>query len=290
MPDPIGRHRKGEARETPEIIKGYFDRINKGKLLTRREEVDLSRRANSGDGRAKHRLIERNLRLVVSVAKKYRGMGLPFEDLIQEGNVGLMNAVGEFDPDKGFRFSTYATWWIRQAVQRAVADKGRAIRLPVHMGEKIRKISHARGDLFSHLGRHPTDEEIAEHLQWSVADVKFVKSAMPDAASLNRPLSPEENGSEIGDLIEDGGAPDPAAEAILGLAMARLEDAVKSLPERHRYVLLRRHDLGAEEKATLMQLSGELGVSRERVRQIQREAEQMLREGRHGELPRNIVA
>ncbi|MGI8911862.1 MAG: sigma-70 family RNA polymerase sigma factor [Rubrobacteraceae bacterium] len=290
MPDPIGKRRADEVKETPEIIKGYFDRINKGKLLTRREEVDLSRRAKNGDERARHALIERNLRLVVSVAKKYRGMGLPFEDLIQEGNLGVMNAVGKFDPDRGYRFSTYATWWIRQAVQRAVSDKGRAIRLPVHMGEKIRKLSHARGNLFSHLGRQPTDEEIAEHLQWDVADVKFAKSAMPDAASLNRPLSPDADSSEIGDLIEDEGAPDPAGEAIHGQAMARLNDAVNSLPERHRYVLLRRHDLGAEGKATLMQLSGELGVSRERVRQIQREAEQMLREGRHGDLLRNIVA
>src|SRR5688572_1694814 len=129
--------------ETPDLIPGYFAHIDKGKLLTHAEEIDLSKRAKAGDKGARQRLIERNLKLVVSVAKKYRGMGLPFEDLIQEGNIGLMRAVDKFDPEKGFRFSTYATWWIRQAVGRAVSDKGRTIRLPVHMGERVRKVGHA---------------------------------------------------------------------------------------------------------------------------------------------------
>src|SRR3712207_1840438 len=167
--------RRPEREETPELIPGYFARIDKGELLTHEEEIDLSKRANQGDARARHRLVEKNLRLVVSVAKKYRGMGLPFEDLIQEGNIGLMKAVEKFDPDRGFRFSTYATWWIRQAVQRAVADKGRTIRVPVHMGEKIRKMARAYNELSAELGREPTDEEVAGRLGWSVEDVRNLK-------------------------------------------------------------------------------------------------------------------
>ena len=154
--------------ETPELLAKYLAHIGQGSLLTHQEEIDLSLRAKAGDRRARQRLIEKNLRLVVSVAKKYRGYGLPFEDLIQEGNIGLMKAVEKFDPEKGFRFSTYATWWIRQAVQRAVADKGRTIRVPVHMGDKMRKMARAYNELSTALGRDATDEEVAEDLGWTV--------------------------------------------------------------------------------------------------------------------------
>ncbi|MGH3148359.1 MAG: sigma-70 family RNA polymerase sigma factor [Rubrobacter sp.] len=160
--------------ETPDLIPGYFARIDKGELLTHAEEVDLSMRAKAGDKRARQRLIEKNLRLVVSVAKKYRGQGLPFGDLIQEGNIGLMKAVEKFDPDRGFRFSTYATWWIRQAVQRAVADKGRTIRVPVHMGDKIRKMARAYNELSSEMEREHTDEEVAARLGWCAEQVRDV--------------------------------------------------------------------------------------------------------------------
>src|SRR3954451_23004843 len=189
--------------ETPELLAKYLAHIGQGNLLTHKEEIDLSMRAKAGDKKARQRLIERNLRLVVSVAKKYRGYGLPFEDLIQEGNIGLMKAVEKFDPDRGFRFSTYATWWIRQAVQRAVADKGRTIRVPVHMGEKIRKMARTYNELSAQLKREPTDEEVAERLSWDVDRVKDVKSAIPDATSLNQPLSSDEGSSELGDLLED---------------------------------------------------------------------------------------
>ena len=268
--------------ETPDLIPGYFAHIDKGKLLTHAEEIDLSKRAKSGDKGARQRLIEKNLRLVVSVAKKYRGMGLPFEDLIQEGNIGLMKAVEKFDPDRGWRFSTYATWWVRQAVQRAVADKGRTIRVPVHMGDKIRKMARAYNELSSEMEREPTDEEVAERLGWAAEQVRDVKGAMPDATSFNQPLTSDSDATEIGELIEDERASEVAGTVIGEMEMDWLAEAVERLPERHRYVLIKRYGLGDEETATLAQLSEELGISRERVRQVQREAERMLAGGEYG--------
>src|SRR5215204_5029385 len=200
--------------EAPELLPDYFARIDKGKLLTHREEIDLSKRAKAGDQKARQRLIEKNLRLVISVAKKYRGMGLPFEDLIQEGNLGLMKAVEKFDPDRGWRFSTYATWWVRQAVQRAVADKGRTIRVPVHMGEKIRKMARAYNDLSAEMARKPTDEEVAGRLGWTAEQVRDVKDAMPYSTSLNQPLGSDSDNSEIGEFIEDERASEVAGTVI----------------------------------------------------------------------------
>jgi RNA polymerase primary sigma factor len=268
--------------ETPDLIPGYFAHIDKGKLLTHAEEVDLSKRAKAGDKRARQRLIEKNLRLVVSVAKKYRGMGLPFEDLIQEGNIGLMKAVEKFDPDRGWRFSTYATWWVRQAVQRAVADKGRTIRVPVHMGDKIRKMARAYNEISAEKEREPTDEEVAERLEWTAEQVRDVKGAMPDATSLNQTLSSDGDSSEIGELIEDERASEVAGTVIGEMEIDWLAEAVEQLPERHRHVLIKRYGLGDEQTATLAQLSEELGISRERVRQVQREAERMLAGGEYG--------
>ena len=268
--------------ETPDLIPGYFAHIDKGKLLTHAEEIDLSKRAKAGDKGARQRLIEKNLRLVVSVAKKYRGMGLPFEDLIQEGNIGLMKAVEKFDPDRGWRFSTYATWWVRQAVQRAVADKGRTIRVPVHMGDKIRKMARAYNELSAKMEREPTDEEVAERLGWAAEQVRDVKGAMPDATSFNQPLTSDSDATEIGELIEDERASEVAGTVIGEMEMDWLAEAVERLPERHRHVLVKRYGLGDQEAATLAQLSEELEISRERVRQLQREAERMLAGGEYG--------
>jgi RNA polymerase primary sigma factor len=275
---------RGQERpsETPDLIPSYFAHIDKGKLLTHAEEVDLSKRAKAGDKWARQRLIEKNLRLVVSVAKKYRGMGLPFEDLIQEGNIGLMKAVEKFDPDRGWRFSTYATWWVRQAVQRAVADKGRTIRVPVHMGDKIRKMARAYNEISAEMEREPTDEEVAERLGWTAEQVRDVKGAMPDATSLNQTLSSDGDGSELGELIEDERASEVAGTVIGEMEIDWLAEAVEQLPERHRHVLIKRYGLGDEQTATLAQLSEELGISRERVRQVQREAERMLAGGEYG--------
>src|SRR3712207_4388132 len=230
--------------ETPELISGYFARIDKGELLTHQEALDLGKRAKAGDSKARQKLIERTLRLVLSVAKKHRGYGLPFEDLIQEGNIGLMKAVEKFDPDRGFRFSTYATWWIRQAVGRAVAQKGRTIRVPVHMTEKIRKMARTYNELSAEFEREPTYEELAEHLEWTIGEVRDVKDAMPDAMSLNQPLSSEADSSELGELVEDERASDTPGTVMQEMESAQLGEAIERLlPERAQYVLVRRYGL-----------------------------------------------
>ncbi len=283
------RHLRDGAPETPELLAGYLARISRGDLLTHSEELDLSRRARAGEERARQRLIEKNLRLAVSVAKRYRGMGLPFEDLIQEGNIGLMKAVEKFDPEKGWRFSTYATWWIRQAVQRAVVDKGRAIRVPVHMSEKVRKVARATGQLSNEYWRDPTEEEIAAHLGWELEEVQSSLRATTDVTSLNRRLGAD-GASEFGDLVEDTRASDTTETVVQEMETEELAEAIGRLPERHRRVLVRRYGLDGSKRATLAELSEELGISRERVRQIQLGAEQLLQTGEYGLRFQGVVA
>jgi RNA polymerase primary sigma factor len=245
----------------------YMGKLSRRPLLTKGEEARLARRARAGDARARRRLAERNLRLVVSVAKKYRGMGLSFEDLIQEGNIGLLKAVDRYDPETGNRFSTYATWWIRQAIGRALADKGRTIRLPVHVGEKIRKLLRAQAELAASGQPDATAAAaLAQKLGWTVEAVEALKAHLAPLSSLDAPLGDGPDAASVLEIVADRAAPAPGEDLEDEARSQALGAAVARLPERERRVVVRRYGLDGGEPATLDELAEELvgGLARAR--------------------------
>jgi len=246
----------------------YLREIGKVPLLTADQEVSLAKRIERGDERAKQHMIEANLRLVVSIAKGYLGRGLTFLDLIQEGSLGLISAVEKFDHRKGFKFSTYATWWIRQAVTRAIADKARTIRIPVHMVEKLNKVVHIERQLVQRLGREPRPEEVAEELEMSVEEVREILRMAQLPISLEKPIGEEED-SSLGDFVPDDQAESPFDTASLSLRREDIELALGSLPERDRRVIELRYGLLGEAPCTLEEVGRAFGVTRERIRQIE---------------------
>jgi RNA polymerase primary sigma factor len=246
----------------------YLRSIGKVSLLTAEQEVLLARRIERGDMAAKQQMIEANLRLVVSIAKSYLGRGLTFLDLIQEGSMGLIRAVEKFDYRRGYKFSTYATWWIRQAVTRAIADKGRTIRIPVHMVEKLNKVMHVERQLVQQLGREPMPAEIAAELEVSVREVRDVMRMAQQPISLEKPIGEDEE-SELGDFVEDQTAESPFELASERLRRENLRRALAALPEREREVIEMRFGLTGERPFTLEEVGRAFNVTRERIRQIE---------------------
>lgn len=257
-------------------VRMYLKEIGKVPLLTAEEEVELARRMEEGDQEAKKRLAEANLRLVVSIAKRYVGRGMLFLDLIQEGNLGLIKAVEKFDASKGFKFSTYATWWIRQAITRAIADQARTIRIPVHMVETINKLIRVQRQLLQELGREPLPEEIAEEMDLPVERVREIQKISQEPVSLETPIGEEED-SHLGDFIQDDNVPVPADEAAFTLLKEQLSEVLGTLTEREQKVLRLRFGLDDGRARTLEEVGREFNVTRERIRQIEAKALRKLR-------------
>lgn len=257
-------------------VKVYLKEIGRVPLLSSEEEVDLAIRIANGDVQAKQRLSEANLRLVVSIAKRYLGRGMQFLDLIQEGNLGLIKAVDKFDYTKGFKFSTYATWWIRQAITRAIADQARTIRIPVHMVETINKVKKVQSQLLHQNGHEPTPDEIADELDLPVDKVREIMRVAQEPVSLETPIGEEED-SHLGDFIPDDGAPAPADAASHTMLREQLSDVLSTLTPREEKVLRLRFGLEDGRSRTLEEVGKEFNVTRERIRQIEAKALRKLR-------------
>jgi len=258
-------------------IRMYLCEIGKVDLLTAKEEIELAQAIRKGDQRAKQRLAEANLRLVVSIAKKYIGRGLSFLDLIQEGNIGLFRAVEKFDPDRGFKFSTYATWWIRQAITRAIADQARTIRIPVHMVETINKLTHTQRRLVQELGREPLLEELAAEMDLDIKKVRHIKKISQDIVSLEAPVGTEED-SKLGDFIEDDDAMSPSDFANKTLLKENIQAMLQYLSPREKKIIELRFGLIDGVGHTLEEVGREFNVTRERIRQIEAKVLQKMRE------------
>lgn len=265
---------EGIAIDDP--VRMYLKEIGRVPLLTAEEEVELAKRIEQGDEEAKRRLTEANLRLVVSIAKRYVGRGMLLLDLIQEGNLGLLKAVEKFDYQKGFKFSTYATWWIRQAITRAIADQARTIRIPVHMVETINKLVRVQRQLLQELGREPSAEEIAEAMGQPVERVREIMKVAQEPVSLETPIGEEED-SHLGDFIEDEDAQAPPDAASFTLLKEQLQDVLDTLAEREAKVLRLRFGIDDGRARTLEEVGQEFGVTRERIRQIEAKALRKLR-------------
>ena len=261
---------------TDDPVRMYLKEIGKVPLLTSDEEVELARRMADGDEEAKKRLTEANLRLVVSIAKRYVGRGMQFLDLIQEGNLGLIKAVDKFDYEKGFKFSTYATWWIRQAITRALADQSRTIRIPVHMVETINKVSRTSRQLLQKLGREPLPEEIAKEMKIPVERVREIMKISQEPVSLETPIG-EEDDSHLGDFIQDDHVMVPVDAATQTLLREQLDEAMDTLTDREQKVLRLRFGLDDGRARTLEEVGKEFDVTRERIRQIEAKALRKLR-------------
>jgi RNA polymerase primary sigma factor len=273
---------------TTDSLQLFFKEMGKVRLLTAQEEVDLAKRIERGDLDAKQKMVESNLRLVVSIAKNYRNQGLPFLDLIQEGTIGLVRAAEKFDYRRGFKFSTYATWWIRQAIARALADKARTIRIPVHVVEKFNKIGRAERKLVTELGREPTPDEIAAVTGIDPDEVDSIKRSAQAPVSLEKPVGDEEE-SEFGQFIADERAESPYERAAEILTNEALRDALENLSYRERRVLELRYGLGGEHPCTLKEISSTFNVTRERIRQIENQSLEKLRSLREAQELRDDV-